>query len=524
MHVILVSTYVYPIALGMRYVSAVLKRAGHRVTVLFLNTPPGKPQMELPPGLRDDFVDHCREADVIGVSLMTHSFQRSCHLTQIIREAGLRAPVVWGGTHATVAPRESAEFADYVCVGEGENPMLAFVDALAAGRDPGGTRGFACIRHGRFVQNPAFPLTSDLDTLPFPDYDMEGHWVVQRGRLMEARPELLGGVLQRYRTSSTRGCPYSCSFCNNSTQMRVYRGPGLGKWVRKRSTESVIVELESICARYTQVEAVNLIDDLFLIRSEAEIEEFVEAYRARVNLPIEFDAFPNTITERKIAQLARLPVSLISMGIQSGSPDTLRNLYNRPTHTQTVAKAIDIIARHGLPAEYHYLVANPFESEASRVETLRFAAEHHRGPARIRIFPLQFYPGSVLYDRARTEGVIGERHEEAYRFASAGKGKRHLLTLGYLDIWLMIVLGLRNAGLSAHTAHRAVSFALNPFVRWCLDRRRFASVAFVIYRVGRSLYRNLIVKPILRPIAWLRRRRRPAPAEGTRRIARRRAA
>ncbi len=522
MHVVLVSTYVYPIALGMRYVSAVLKRAGHRVTLLFLNSPPGRPEVEVSPALRDDFVDHCRGADVFGFSLMTNSFHRASHLTAILREAGLQAPVVWGGTHATVAPQESAEVADYVCVGEGEVPMLAFVDALAAGRDPTGTRSFAYLRHGRFLQNPAFALTCDLDSLPFPDYDLEGHWVVNRGRLVEARPERLGGVLERYRTSSTRGCPYSCSFCNNSTQMRVYRGPGLGKWVRKRSTESVITELESIRARYAQVEAVNLIDDLFLIRSEAEIEEFVEAYRTRVNLPIEIDAFPNTVTDGKIEQLARLPISLISMGIQSGSPDTLRNLYNRPTRPETVAKAIDIIARHGLPAEYHYLVANPFESDESRVETLRFAAEHHRGPARIRIFPLQFYPGSVLYDRARSEGIIGERHEEAYQFVYTGK--RHILALRYLEVWLMIVLGLRNAGLSARTAHRAVSFALNPFVRWCLDRRRFASVAFVIYRVGRSLYRNLIVKPILQPIAWLRRRRRPDSPGESRRAAQRRAA
>ena len=102
MHVVLISTYVYPIALGMRYVSAVLKRAGHRVTLLFLNCPPGKPEVEVSPALRDDFLDHCRGADVFGFSLMTNSFHRACHLTRILRNVGARA--LSGGSIALSKP------------------------------------------------------------------------------------------------------------------------------------------------------------------------------------------------------------------------------------------------------------------------------------------------------------------------------------------------------------------------------------------------------------------------------------
>lgn len=508
MKIALVSTYAYPIALGLRYVSAFLKRSGHDVTLLFMSSPRDTAEADFSPRLLARFVERVRGADVVGLSLMTNTFIRSCVLTEAIRKAGVRVPVVWGGTHATVAPLESAKIADYVCVGEGEQAMLEFVKNLAAGRDPGSTHNFAYLRDGELIRNPHLPLTDDLDAYPFPDYDARDHWIVDSDALVPVRPKLLRGTLRRYRLSSTRGCPYSCSFCNNATQMNIYRRAGhLAHWVRKRSTESVIAEIEHVRQRYPQVEAINLIDDLFLIRSEAQIEEFVAAYRSRVNLPLELDAFPNTITERKVALLSQLPIELISMGIQSACPETLRGLYNRPTKVETIARAIGVLSKYGLPAEYHYLVANPFEPEESMMQTLRFVADHHRGPAKIRVFPLQLYPGSELFERARRAGLIGERHQEAYRFTYTGK--RHIKQAAYLEIWLRIVLALRGAGLRSPLVHRLIDFALHPAVRQCIDRPGFAPIAFYLYRAGRVLHRNLIYKPFIQPVtSWRMRRMR----------------
>lgn len=507
MHVVLVSTYAYPVALGMRYVSSFLKRAGHRVTMLFMGSKRETAGVDFEATLLDEFVERCRPAGVVGLSLMTNTFYRSRALTVALRDAGVRTPIIWGGTHPTVAPHESAQIADYVCVGEGEKAMVDFVEALESGRDPGQTRNITHLRNRTLVRNPPHPLTDDLDDYPMPDYDLEDHWIADDGGLVAVQPKLLRGALRRYRLSSTRGCPYACSFCNNATQMQIYRDAGLEQnWVRKRSVESVIAEIESVRSRYPKIESVNLIDDLFLVRSEEEIDAFVEAYRRRVNLPLEIDAFPNTVTEAKIASLSRLPIELISMGIQSGCEDTVRRLYNRPTRMETVARAIRIISKFGLRAEYHYLVSNPFESQQSMIETLRFVADHHRGPAKLRIFPLQLYPGSALYDRACAEGVIGEHHEQAYR--STYHGKKHILTANYLEIWLRIVLALRGAGVPSALVHRVINFALHRWIRKCIDKSWFAPASFYLYRAGRALYKNFVYRPFVKPIASLRERRR----------------
>ena len=513
MHVVLISTYVQPVALGMRYVSAYLKQAGQRVTCLFVCSE-RQGSEPLADSLLADIVAHCKDVDVVGLSLMTNSFFRSCQITEALRKGGVRAPILWGGTHPTVAPEESAQVADFVCIGEGEKAMLEFVENVRSGRDPSDTRGFAFMKDGRLVRNPIYPLTDDLDTYPFPDYDMSDHLVAHKGRLVPVEPKLLGGTLRRYRLSSTRGCPYSCSFCNNGTQLRIYREAGYGPmWVRKRSADSIIAEIEHARANYPSIREVNLIDDLFLIRNEQEVQVFVDAYKQRVNLPIQLDAFPTTVTEDKIRRLADLPLRLISMGIQSGCQDTLVNIYNRPTRIERVAEAIRTISAAGLYAEYHYLVNNPFESEDSLVETLRFVADHHHGPAKVRYFPLQFYPGSVMYQRARDEGVIGERHEAAY--SGVYHGKAFIKKARYLEIWLRVAVGLRNAGVSSATVHRVIGLATHPTIRRCLDHRWFAPMGFAFYRVGRVLHKNLrsVTKPFRRSAAKAARKTgKPKPA------------
>ncbi len=504
MRIALVATYTHPIALGLRYISAFLKAHGQQVEMFFMRSKRDTAQADFPPALLDELVERLRPADLIGMSLMTNTFHRACVLTETIRKAGLKTPIVWGGTHPTVAPEESMEAADIVCIGEGEHSMLELAEALQAGRDPTTISSLVFRRNGRTIRNPVAQLHKELDGYPFPDFDLDTHWVAMHDHFEPAAPENLRGALHRYRIETTRGCPYPCTFCNNAALLTVYKGKGT--WVRKRSNENVIREIEAVRDRFPTIEAVNIVDDLFFVRSEQDIDEFSRLYKSRVDLPFELDAFPNTINRAKVRSLSRVPISLISMGIQSGSSDTLKNIYKRPTPLEKIIEGINAFADTGIRAEYHYLVNNPFEPDRNRIETLRFAATYHRGPAILRIFPLQFYPGTPLYDRARKEGLIGDRHESAYQYTYTGK--THLLDSGYLDIWLRVVLNLTNKGVPRTLVHRLIDVVTNRTVRGVLDRRWFVPLAYGLYRVGRFIWRKLIYQPFVRPLRYLRRKPR----------------
>ena len=500
MRVALVSTYSHPAALGLRYISACLKDHGHQVEVFFLSSRRETAKADFSPALLDELVERVRQAGLIGMSVMTNTFYRACALTEAIRGAGIKAPIVWGGVHPTVAPEECLEAADIVCVGEGERAAMELTRALETGGDPTNVGSLSFRRNGRIITNPVLPLGEHLDEYPFPDYELDTHWVAAKDHFEPARPRNLRGTLHRYRILTTRGCPFSCTFCTNEALRRIHEGKG--KWVRKRSDENVIRELEQARARFPGIEAVNIVDDLFFVRSEAEMEAFSRTYQARVNLPLEVDASPGTITRAKTLTLARLPISLISMGIQSGSADTLNNIYDRHTPLDKIIDAINTFAEHNIRAEYHYLVNNPLEPDRNRIETLHFAADHHRGPAALRIFPLQLYPGTLLYNRARDQGLIKQHHESAYR--ATYTGKTHLHGSQYLDIWLRVVLNLRNWGVPSGPLHWLINCVTNRWVRRAIDRKWFGPLAWGLYRVGRFISRKLIYQPFVRPLRYLR--------------------
>ena len=509
MKTILVSTYTHPIALGLRYVSSYLKAAGHDVEMILMSSKRATARADFSEPALEAFVERIRDADLIGMSLMTNTFHRARVLTQRIRDAGIKTPIIWGGTHPTVAPVESLEIPDMICVGEGEEPMLQLAERLQAGKDPTdiGSLGFRAggpFGNRTTVRNAVQNLELELDDYPFPDYELETHWVAAKDGLVQAHPDNLRGTLHRLRIETTRGCPYPCTFCNNAALIKIYRGKGA--WVRKRSADNVIAEIRQAQRCFPTLEAVNIVDDLFFVRSEDEIEDFAVKYKAQVNLPFELDAFPNTITDAKVRSLTRVPISLISMGIQSGSQDTLKNIYNRPTPIEKIIAGIDIFKRYRIRAEYHYIISNPYEPDKNVIETMRFIASHHKGRAILRVFPLMFYPGTPLYDRARADGLIGEQDKNAYEYMYTGS--LQFAKHDYLGAWLRTVLHLRNVGLPRWATHRLIDLVTHRWTRKCIDRKWFPKTAFIIFQISRKLMRNFIYQPFIRPFRYLRRKPR----------------
>ncbi len=507
MKVTLVSTHTHPVALGLRYLSSYLKAAGHDVELIFMSSRRDTVKPDFSAAALEHLVERLRERELIGLSLMTNNFHRARALTQHMRQAGIKTPLLWGGTHPTVAPDESLELADAICRGEGEQPMLGLLEQLEAGRDPTTVAGFAFRGGGAFgnrqtIHNPPAPLEPELDRLPFPDYELETHWVAQKDGLAPARPENLRGTLRMFRVLTSRGCPYHCAFCNNAALRNLFKD--CGRWLRLRSLDNVLAEVRLALKCFPTIQRVNFVDDLFFVRSEEQIEEFVTKYNEQVRLPLQMDAFPNTVSERKVQALAKVPIELISMGIESASEDTLRNIYRRPTPPKRIAEAIATFKQHRIRTEYHYIVSNPYEPDANVIETMRFIADHHRGPAVLRVFALMFYPGTPLYERARADGLIGPRDDTAYD--RMGTGALEFIGHDYLATWLHIVLNLRNIGLPSWIAHRVVDFATNRVVRKVIDHKWFPPTVFHGYRIMRKLGRNFIYQPFVRPF---KRGRRP---------------
>jgi radical SAM superfamily enzyme YgiQ (UPF0313 family) len=499
MKIALVGTYASAEAVGLRFISSLLRSKGHEVQLIFMTVKrTDKASTHYPQELIDQFVGKIRGSGLIGLSLMTNTYYQAVELTRAIKNAGIEAPVIWGGVHPTVAPETCIDDADILCVGEGEGPMADLAEAIEKGQDYSGIANLWVKINGEVVKNEVRPLLEDLDALPFPDFDLEnGHFVVHKGQIVPATAKNMRNTLIRYRLLTTRGCPYACAFCCNSSWIKIYKGKG--PWVRQRSVENVIAELEAIKAKFPSVNSMTISDDIFFVRDEEDFEKFAELYRSNIDWPFEINTHPATINKRKIEILQSCGCAIVKMGIQSGSQKTNYDVFNRRVPNETTIQAINALNEFPkIQKEYHYIINNLFENEKQVVETLHFAAEHHWKNGKAVIFPLALFPGSQLHRRATEEGLIDGDQREIYDRVYAGKAKRRFDRLGYLPMLLQAVIGLRQKKIPSKSVHRFIDVMLSNPVRFCCDTQWFKLSVVGAYLVNRSI-RKTLYQAFVRP-------------------------
>jgi radical SAM superfamily enzyme YgiQ (UPF0313 family) len=387
-------------------------------------------------GVLDEVISLCRDSDLIGISLMTNYFHIAVQITGKIKSQ-LDTPIIWGGVHPTIRPEESLQFADIVCIGEGEEGMLELVAKLDGGDDYSDTAGLWFNVNGKTIKNPLRPLIQNLDIYPFPDYSMDDHYVLLDGHLKPLTHKMTKSFLVRplarnlpkkilkrgsgsiisnkifYQTMAGRGCPHKCSYCINDTMRNMYKGQ---RYLRWNSTAHTINELLWVKEHMPYIDLIWISDDVFFARSLKDIEEFCREYKKKITLPFFCLTSPLVVTEEKMALLVDAGLICVQMGIESASKRT-QELYNRKNMSnERVMKAVRIVNKYKdriLPPIYDFIVDVPYETDEDRIENLRFISELPK-PFRIQLFSLVLYPGTKLYQRAKEDGFIQDEKKLIY--------------------------------------------------------------------------------------------------------------
>ncbi|MBT3223877.1 MAG: B12-binding domain-containing radical SAM protein, partial [Proteobacteria bacterium] len=171
-------------ALGPRQLASVLRQKGIDCSIVFLRGSIGRHRFDgsfvyqYPQRLLTEILHVCRDADAVGVSVMSPYFDRAAQLTRAVK-THLGKPVIWGGVHATARPVQSLDIADFVCVGDGEISLVEWLNRLVDGDDLHSVRGIWSREGQQIIDTGTAPIVDDLDSLPWPDMDTDGHFVDQ---------------------------------------------------------------------------------------------------------------------------------------------------------------------------------------------------------------------------------------------------------------------------------------------------------------------------------------------------------
>jgi radical SAM superfamily enzyme YgiQ (UPF0313 family) len=251
-------------------------------------------------------------------------------------------------------------------------------------------------------QNEIRDLEENLDKYPFPDYDFKNHYTMKGSRCMKIDQELIDSQWDGvYCIMTSRGCPYSCSYCYNNYRRKIYQNKG--KYVRFRSPENIIKELKWAKERFPDIRLIKFWDDLFL--ACPKLTEFIELYEKEIGIKFDCMSTPVYITEEKILMLKKAGMQSIHIGIQSGSENVNKNVYCRHVPNNLLLEKARLLNRLGIDARYDIIFNNPYETREELMECIDFLSQMPK-PFKLQGFSLVFFPGTEIYDRALKDELI----------------------------------------------------------------------------------------------------------------------
>jgi len=353
---------------------------------------------------------------LIGMSLMTKDFFLFKDLVAFLKKK-TRARIIWGGIHPTVKPDEAINFCDFVCVGEGEEPLYQLCRKIRTGKFKNIPNLIYKKNHKVYKNDVGF-IVENLDELPFPDYEFSRSYILSDGKIIKIpkgvtkKGKILPSTLLFY---SQRGCPYACSYCTNYF-LRTFYGAKGRYFYRLSSVKRIIKELEKYKKMMPFIDKIIINDDDFLARKSEEIKEFSLAYNKSIGLPFYINAVGNFVADDKIKWLVDASLKGISIGIQTGSKRVLKNIYHRPIFNEINIKASRIINKYknNLIVKYDLILDNPYEFENDKIKTIKLLNRLSR-PFDLQLCSLIFFPGTRMYAQARKDGLIFNEELQIYR-------------------------------------------------------------------------------------------------------------
>jgi len=370
--------------LGLLSISAYLKRGGHQV---FMHDCLGP---EAPQGLQENVqavLGH--QPDMVGFSTTTSSFLDGNDMAAQIKQAAPQVKTVFGGVHVSALGGtllSSFPYIDYLAPGEGEVTLLE----LASGRDAASIDGLIRRDGEQVVTNaPRAPLP-DLDELPFPDYAGLQGFPRSYNLPLFSYIGFPGATM-----STSRGCPYQCSYCDRSVFKRSYR---------YNSAEYIYEHMKHL-RQHFGVRHINIYDDLFTL-NRPRISELCRLLTSKP-LGLQFNCAVRVghADNDLLKQLKDAGCLMVSVGIESADPAMLE----RHKAGVTLDEVRDTVARIkacGLRAKGLFMMGLPGETEASIQATSDFVIS--LGLDDMNMSKFTPFPGTPIWQTLREEGTFEE--------------------------------------------------------------------------------------------------------------------
>jgi radical SAM superfamily enzyme YgiQ (UPF0313 family) len=374
-------TYEY---LGVMYLSAALKQAGHCAEVFILE---GNEKE-----LIRDVVNF--QPSVVAFSVTTGIHKWAVEFAASLKQV-YQTLTMFGGPHPTFFPEliENPSV-DIICRGEGELAIVDIANKLNAEKSIEDTLNCQFKLDGQIKRNDLRPLIEDLDSIPNPDREI---YRAKYPYLRKSQAAFMAG----------RGCPFGCSFCFNHALQKLYQG--CGRFIRFRDPEKVIQEIMEAKSRWN-LRTVYMQDDTFIL-NKRWVQKFSELYRKQVKLPMLCLVRADLVDEDIVSALKYAGVKNVFFGIESGD-ETLRNeLLNKGVSNEDIYRTASLLKKYGISFRTYNMVGLPDETLEQALKTVQINADIRTNFPWCSVF--HPFPGTKLGEFAVNSNIITRSPEDA---------------------------------------------------------------------------------------------------------------
>lgn len=384
--------------LGIAYVGAALKRAGHEVT--FLDGCLSKIDADT----IVDVVAHL-QPDYVGVAAFTLQYFAASRILRSVKGVNREITTILGSHHASALPEYTLKDVpeiDFVIKGEGEVAFPALIKALATGeKDLRRVPGLAFRENGGIVVNPASPI-ADIDSLEYP-------WLIVNP-LDYAKGMGHGFMTKRPPGApviSSRGCPYKCTYC---------AGPlALGRKLRLRDPRKFANEIEYLITNFG-IREIQIVDDNFTFYAEHAAQVCREILSRGLDIAW---SLPNGIRADRVDYallklMREAGCYYLAYGIEFGSERMLR-LVHKGLNLTKARDSVAQAAKLGYITQGFFMMGHPQERKEDVLATIDVALKLPLD--RISVNTVVPLPGTELFQHYLEKGYLDMANIDWEQFA-----------------------------------------------------------------------------------------------------------
>jgi anaerobic magnesium-protoporphyrin IX monomethyl ester cyclase len=325
--------------------------------------------------------------DLIAVSMKTGQYLKQYEILKDFNNQFPHTKILCGGDHLTVIREQvlrDCPSIDYGIPFEGE---MVF-NSLIKGDEIDKIQGLIYRDKNEVKFNGFKDLIEDLDTLEFPKFE---------------KVDFSKYTMKEVGLVSSRGCPFSCIFCVESTKgkMKRYRSRSavnfvdeIAYWVKKGFRR---FDFSEPCFNYSKERVISICDEI-------EKRNFPPLYFSANS-----GARADSMDEEVIMRLKGIGLKYLIYGVEGGNNKIL-DIIKKGEKLETIEKAIRLSLKHGLEVVLTFLVGTPGETLKDVEDSINF----------VRKFPLNSVtfnnlipvPGSRVFEYLKKEGLFIVKPEE----------------------------------------------------------------------------------------------------------------